>query len=170
MRAEKNSMISEVERRLSAAGCVYLIDYTRQDTARIAEMRRKLRGVGAEMHVVANRMLRIVADKLGWKGMDGRIRKPTAVITGSDDVATARIVQEFAVLEEKPIGITGGFLEGQFVSKEEVVSLSKMPSREALLGSVVGTIAAPMTGLVGILHRKLGSIVYVLKAAEQKKT
>jgi len=169
MRAEKNSMIAEIERRLSASGCVLLIDYTAQNTERVAELRRKLRGVGSEMHVVANRMLGLSTKKMGWEGPAERIRKPTAMITGNDEISMAKIVQEFAVLDEKPIGVTGGFLEGKFISRDEVAAIARLPSREVLLGRLVGTICAPMRNIVGVLNQKLSSIVFVLKAAEQKK-
>ena len=44
-----------------------------------------------------------------------------------------------------------------------------MPSRETLLAMLVGTIAAPLSGLVGVMQQKVASVLYVLKAVQEKK-
>ena len=56
------------------------------------------------------------------------------------------------------------------LSSEDVKALAAMPSREVLLSQFVGTVAAPLSRVVGVLHQKLSSLVYVLKAVEEKKS
>ena len=50
-----------------------------------------------------------------------------------------------------------------------MAQIADLPSREQLYGMLVGTLAAPMSGLVRALNQKLASIVYVLKAVQEKK-
>jgi len=51
----------------------------------------------------------------------------------------------------------------------DVEAMSQIPPREVLLGRLVGTIAAPMSQLVGVMRQKVLSLLYVLKAVEEKK-
>ena len=66
--------------------------------------------------------------------------------------------------------IKGGLMGTQVVSSTEIDALADLPSREVLLGRLLGTLAAPMTQLVGVLNQKVLSLLYVLKAIEDKKS
>jgi large subunit ribosomal protein L10 len=51
----------------------------------------------------------------------------------------------------------------------DVEALSKLPSREQLLGQFVGVLQGPLRNLVGVLAGVPRSFVQVLNAIEQKK-
>jgi len=65
--------------------------------------------------------------------------------------------------------LRGGILAKAAFGAADVETLAKLPARPVMLGRVVGTIAAPMMQLVGVFHQKACSLLYVLKAIEQKK-
>lgn len=169
MRSEKQYMIDDIRRRLTGSEFAYFVDFTRLPVARMSALRTKLRAAGAEVRVVKNRLLKIVCSSLGWTGIDEMVKKPTALVTGKDDIAAARVIQEFVRAEEKPLTLKGGVMNGLFLKATEVMEIANLPSREQLRQQVVGTIAAPMSRLVGVMSQKLCSLVYVLQAVEKKK-
>ena len=57
----------------------------------------------------------------------------------------------------------------KLLSPADVEEMANIESREVLLSRVVGTVAAPMARLVGVMNQKVASLVYVLKAVEKKK-
>ena len=61
-------------------------------------------------------------------------------------------------------------LRDEFLSAEDIKVLANLPSREVMLAMFVGTVAAPMSRLVGALNGKLSSILNVLNAIERKKS
>ncbi len=63
----------------------------------------------------------------------------------------------------------GGLLGFKNLSQEEVVALSKLPSKEELLAKFVGTINAPVSGFVNVLAGNLRGLVQVLKAVSEVK-
>jgi large subunit ribosomal protein L10 len=65
--------------------------------------------------------------------------------------------------------IVGGLLGKSILSKEEVVALSKLPSKEELLAKLVGTLNAPVSGFVNVLAGNLRGLVQVLKAVGESK-
>jgi len=105
----------------------------------------------------------------GWKDLAPLLRGQSAVVTGQDVVQTARLLKQFGSSNKVP-AIKGGVMDGQLLSSAEVGALADLPPREALLSMVVGTIAAPMSRLVGVMHQKLASLIYVLRAAEEKQS
>ena len=60
--------------------------------------------------------------------------------------------------------ITGGITDSRVLTAAEIKALALLPSREQLLAQVVGTIAAPLSGFVGVLSGNVRSIVNVLNA------
>jgi len=66
--------------------------------------------------------------------------------------------------------IKGACLDGKALGKADVDALTKVPPREVMLAMFVGTLAAPMMQLVGVFNQKVLSLLYVLKAVEEKKS
>lgn len=170
MRAEKTYMVEDIRRRMAGSDYAFFLDYTRLTVAKMSSLRGKLRVAGSDIRVVKNRLLKLVCKDRGVSGVDEVMVKPTALVTGKDDVAAARIIQEFVRDEERPLKVKGGVINGTFLKANEVMELASLPSRDVLRARVVGTIAAPMSRLVGVMNSKLSSLVYVLQAIEKKKT
>jgi len=168
MRPEKEAIIDEVRAKLEASGYLLLADYMGLDADAVGVLRTDLRAQDSEVHVVKNTFLGKAAATLGWTGLDPVLQGPTAMVTGSGDVAqVAKVLAKYAKDNKKEL--KGGCLDGTILTAEDIKALADLPSREAMLSMVVGTIAAPMTQLVGVFNQKVLSLLYVLKAVEEKK-
>ena len=163
IRLEKQSMYNEVQESVSGALHLLLADCTGMSMPETLEFKKQLNGADAKMKVVKNRMLGLICEDLS--GLTG----PTAMISGSGDVVeVAKILKKFSAETEKP-AIKGGMLEGSVLSAEEVVTLANLPGKKELQAKLVGTLAAPMTQVVGVMNQKVCSLLYVLNAACEKK-
>ena len=115
-------------------------------------------------------MLGKAAASLGWEDLSALLTGPTAVVTGKGDPSElAKALVAFVKAHEKA-AVKGGCLDGRVLQAADVDALSTLPSREVMLSMLVGTVAAPMTQLVGVFNQKLLSLLYVLKAVEAKKS
>jgi large subunit ribosomal protein L10 len=169
MRPEKESIINEISGDLEQSAFMILTDYRGLKVDDFVVLRDTLRQCGSKMTVVKNGLLNIAAGRAGWEDMSEFLDGPTAMVTGSGDVTVvAKSLRKFIKEKDIPV-IKGGHLGDKRLTASDVEAMATLPSREVLLGQLVGTIAAPMTQAVGVLHQKLSSIVYVLKAIEEKK-
>lgn len=169
MRPEKASIAREIKEQLAASSFAILADFTGMDTGKTMALRRALREAQARFQVVPNRLFRVVAKELGYAGADAALKGPTALVYGSGDVAAAaKAVKEFAKANKMP-AVKMGYLDKAALTSADVETLATLPSKKAMQGILVGTIAAPMSNLVGVMSQKLASLVYVLKAAADKK-
>jgi len=169
MRLEKQSIITDLRARMQGAQFLILADYKGLDVASMSDLRNRLRGAQAQIHVVQNSLVRLVAKDLGQAGLEPGLTGPSAMISGSGDVAlAAKVLRDFIKEKEKPV-IKIGALQGAILSAQDVKTLADLPSREQLYGMLVGTLAAPMQRLVGTLNQKVASVVYVLKAYQEKQ-
>ena len=94
---------------------------------------------------------------------------PTAIAYSTEDpIAPAKILQDFADDGGKMI-IKTGYMDGKILGADEVKALAKLPSREDLLGKVVGSVQSPLYGLHGALNGLLRGLVGALSAIEKQK-
>ena len=86
------------------------------------------------------------------------------------DIATVARAFHAAALESKMFPLKGAILGNQIVDAETAKTLVTMPTRDVLVGQVVGAIQSPLTNLVGVLSGPLQGFINVLQArADQLK-
>lgn len=163
IRLEKKAMYEEVQETVSGALYMLLADFSGMSMPDTLEFKKELGGADAEMKVVKNRMLNLICEDLNIAA------GPTAMISGSGDVVeVAKILRKFSAEKEKP-AVKGGMLEGAVLSADDVIALAKLPGKKQLQAKLVGTLAAPMTQVVGVMNQKVCSLLYVLNAVRDKK-
>jgi len=169
MRAEKESILNEISERIGAAEFVLLTDYSGLNVAAMAELRGQLRGARSRLTVMKNTLVARALDAGVRDGMAPALKGPTAVVTGVGDITeVAKILKQFTGAHPSA-SVKGGCLNNSILTAADVEALASLPAREVLLSQVVGTVAAPMTQLVGVMAAKVRSLLYVLKAVEEKK-
>ena len=169
MRAEKAAIANEIQERLEGAEYFILADYQGLSVSQTELLRKQLGQAHAWMMVLRNRQFVHVAKRLEVDGLGDRVLGPTAMFYGAGDMAeTSRVLKSFIKANQKP-AIKLGSIQGKVVSAAQVQQIADLPPREQMLGILVGTIAAPMTQFVGVMNQKLASLIYVLKAVQEKK-
>ena len=163
LRPEKQAMYNEVQEEISGALYMLLANSNGMSMPETLELKKQLGSADAKLKIVKNRMLNIVCKELST------LTGPTAVITGSGDVIeVAKIIQKFSAGKDK-MALKGAILEGSVLTADDAIALSKLPGKKELQAKLVGTLAAPMTQLVGVMNQKVCSLLYVLNAVRDKK-
>ncbi|MEE2628662.1 MAG: 50S ribosomal protein L10 [Candidatus Latescibacterota bacterium] len=167
--SEKVDKVEELTAAMSNAKAIYLADFTGLDVAKVTGLRNKLREAEVGYQVVKNRLAKRAAAEAGISGLDEHLIGPTAIAFSTEDpIAPAKILQDFAD-EDDTFSIKTGFMDGRVLSPDEIKALSKLPSREELLGKVLGSVQSPMYGLAGVLNGLLRNLVGVVAAIEEKQ-
>jgi len=170
MRPGKKAIFDEVRGNLDSAGFTILADYRGMSVEQMSDLRRRLCKLDGRLQVVKNSMFSKVAEDLGWTVHDNCLHDPTVMVTGAEDVVlVAKLLKDFVKETGLPL-IKGGVLAKRAISGDEVNAMADMPSRDSMLAMFVGTVAAPMTQMVGVLNQKVLTLLYVLKEAADKKS
>jgi large subunit ribosomal protein L10 len=113
---------------------------------------------------VKNSLFGRAADAAGKALLAPMLGGPTAVATGSaDDVDLAKsLVDELRGL--KALRIVGALISGRAMSAEDVLALARLPSRLQLQATLVGTLQAPLSGVVGVLTGAHSQLIRVFAA------
>jgi large subunit ribosomal protein L10 len=168
-RSEKEKIVGELLERLKKSQAVFVVGYHGMDVPTMEQLRRNLRGIEGELKVAKNTLMRLALGQAGFSG-DGHLLKGqnAFVFSYRDVVQVAKALADFAK-KFPQLEVRGGFLGTRLLTAQDVQRLAELPSREELLARVVGGVAAPLVGLLGVLQGVLRNFVWVLKAIEEKK-
>jgi large subunit ribosomal protein L10 len=166
LRQDKERIVRELADRLKSSEALLVADYRGLTMPEIDELRTKLLGSGARFTVVKNTLTRLAAEQAGVKELLDLIDGPTAIAfidADGDPAAAAKILNDTARATDVLV-IRGGLLEGDAVSDVEIKRLATLPPAEVLRAQFAGTVASPLTTVVGLFTAPLRDLVNVLDA------
>jgi len=167
---QKKAIVAELTDKFRNAKGGVFVDYTGTTVAADTEMRRKLRAAGVEYAVVKNTLTRFAANDSGLSELDPILNGPTALaISLTDPVAPAKLINEYATKRDSTIKIKAGIVEGKVISPDQVTALAELPSKEALVAQLAGTLIAPVRGLATVLNANISGLARALQAIADQK-
>jgi len=169
MRPEKVVIVDVIRAWVSGASHLILTNYKGMKVAQVKELRQRLAKQKSEFHVVKNSFFKKAVSGLPGIKIEEQLDIPLAIVFGKGDgIATAKVIDGFA-RENNVAFIVCGFLDGRRFSAAEFGQLIKLPSKSVLLGMLAGALAAPISGLAGVMRQKVASVVYALQAVQELK-
>jgi large subunit ribosomal protein L10 len=169
-RDQKAAVVEQIAGEIQASEAIFAVDYRGLSVAQAADLRERLRGADTRFRIVKNSLSERAADQAGAEALKELLQGPTALALVRGDAAMAAkalsdTARTLGILEFK-----GGLMNGATLSADDVRSIARLPSREVLHAQLVGTIAAPISGLVRTLNALIAGLAIQLQAiAEQRQ-
>lgn len=170
-KTQKQAELKVLTERAEQAKAVVFANFSGLGVKASEALRHALRAEQAEMLVAKKTLIDLAFKSSNLEGFSARkMEGQVAAVFGyGDEVTPAKLVAKFKKEYEGKLDFAGGVLEGRFINAAEVAELAKLPSKQELLGQLVGTLNAPVSGFVNALAGNLRNLVYVLKAIEEQK-
>ncbi len=168
-RDQKSAIVSELGDSFSRAKFAVVTDYCGLSVSQLQKIRVELRQCDSEIRIAKNTLLRrAVTDTDSEKLTDDFVGTTAVVVSYDDPVAPAKVLAKFADEFDK-FKIRSAVLEGDRLSADDLMALSKLPSREALLGQFLSVLNGVPTGLVQVLAGVPRTFLYGLNAVKESK-
>lgn len=149
----KKPIVEEISANIKDAQSVVLVDPRGLTVAQDTELRRMLRKEGVTYKVYKNTMMNFAFKGTDCEGLSQYLEGPSAIAISKDDAtAPARILCKFAKTANK-LEIKGGVVEGTVYDSKGIEAISNVPSREELLGKLLGSIQSPISNLARVLNQ-----------------
>jgi large subunit ribosomal protein L10 len=165
----KNLMTVELTKRVGEIDSVAVISPKGIDGAKTHGIRRRLHEKGLRMTVVKNTLVRRALTGKKIEGFHSLLDGPSALIYGQASIsAIARLLLDEKKNNEK-IELRGAFFDGEvYTGDKGMETVSKLPTREEAIGSLIATILGPGAGLAGALAGPGSTLGSLLTAIEDK--
>lgn len=168
-RKNKEKIVKDLTEKAKDSKSVVFTDFKGVKVKDLTELKKELRKEGVDFKVSRKTLINIAFKEAGieinTKDMEGQVAVSTS---SNDEVAPAKIINNFSKKNEN-LKILGGVLEKKMMSIEQIKSLAMLPSKEELLGKLVGTIQAPISGFVNVCAGNIRGLVQVIKGISESK-
>ena len=166
-RAQKEKVVEELGQIFESSGVVVVAHYAGITVAEMQDLRAKMREAGGSVRVAKNRLAKIALEGKPCASIADYLSGMTVLTFSEDPVAAAKVAEDFA-RDNKKFEILGGAMGGTALDRAGVEAVSKMPSREELIASIVGCIGAPASNIAGAIGAPASNIASILSTIEEK--
>lgn len=169
---QKIDIVSDLKERISKSKSIVFADYKGMNMAQISDLRNQISEFSAQFTITKNNLLKIALKESGFRIPDSEnltFEGPIATLFSyGDEIAPIKALTK--VIKDTGIGKTrAGFLNGEFLTDAQINKLAELPSKDELRAKIVGTLGAPLYGIVGVLQANLRNLVYTLDAIRVQK-
>ena len=166
-RAQKEKLVDELGQIFDSSGVVVVSHYEGLTVAEMQDLRARARGAEASVRVAKNRLAKIALDGKPCASIGEYLTGMTVLTFSEDPVAAAKVAEDFAKDNDKFV-ILGGAMGENALDRDGVKAVSKMPSRDELIASIVGCIGAPASNIAGAIGAPASNIASILSTIEEK--
>lgn len=148
----KKQIVNEIVEQFKNANSIIFVDYRGLTSSEDTKLRREFRKQNVTYKVYKNRLLVRALNELGITGYDpAMFEGTTSVAFSTDEVAPAKVLAN-AMKEYKKMEFKFGIVNGRVISKEEVIELSKLPTKPVLVSMLLGMLQAPVASLARAIN------------------
>ena len=153
---KKQKKIAALKEKIARQKSVIFADFSKVNSADLFKLRKELKENGSSLKIGKKTLIRVAFGQSGvsfWNSIKKSIPGQLALVFGlEDEIAPARLSHQFSKKNEN-FKILGGIFEGRFIDREKVLALAMLPSRNELLGRLVGSLASSTTNFVRVLDK-----------------
>lgn len=149
----KKPIVDEIKANLDGAKAVVVADYRGLTVAQDTALRKQLREAGVVYKVYKNTYVNFAIQGTEFEPLAKHLEGPTAVAFCKTDAALpAKILADFAKNAEA-LQLKAGVVEGTYYDEKGIQIIATIPSREVLLGKLLGSIQSPITNMARVLKQ-----------------
>ena len=164
---EKVNLVEQIKDDLRDCVAVWIVDYRGLTVKQAEDLRRKIRAEGAEYKIYKNTFTIRALQDLELPEMGDILKGPSGfVFTNTDPVAAAKVLKQY-IRDNKELSIKGGLFEGRVLDDTQVIAVADMPSREELLGQIIGMLTNPLFEVIAAIDG--GTTIHSLLDAIEEK-
>jgi len=171
-REEKTATIEALKEKFASSEFFYLTDSSTLTVAQVNDFRRMCFEKGIEMKVVKNTLvkkaLEDAPEEKNYQELLEALKGPTAILFTDTANLPARVLKKYREDHEKPV-LKAAYIDSSiYVGDDQIEPLSKLKSKEELIGEVIILLQSPVKNVLGSLQSGGNTLSGLLKALEER--
>ena len=162
-------MMDQLRTDLDGTRSVLILDLKGLDANAEYGLRRDLRKKSIRLRVLKNSLARRVFTDMGMDGLSKYLEGPSVLAWGGDGIPELAKEISTQVKNLKKPAIKGGAVDGVIVGPDQVEEITKLPSREVLIGQVLGLLLSPPQQVLSMVSSPASALIGQLEAFIKKQ-
>jgi len=159
---QKQKILDGLKEKIARQKVMILVDFTGLKVKDLSNLRKKIKAADGEIKVAKKTLLGLAVKGAGLEFEAKKLKGEIASVFGyKDEISLTKIIYQFASANPN-LKILGGFLENQFRTAEEIITLAQLPAKEELLAGLVRSVAAPISNFINVLQGNIKNLVYII--------
>lgn len=169
-REEKGEIIEQIKELVKNSSAIFLVNYSGVNVADINKLRSDFRKDGVNYKVFKNTLFKKALEQVGgYEKFNEQLVGMFGVgFAGENFVAPAKIIKKYYDDKQK-FSFKGCYIESAFYGADQLDTIASMPTKEEIMAGIVGSIAAPASGIVGAINAVIRDLVSVIDEVGKKK-
>jgi len=166
-RNAKQALVTEMHGEIKSSEIVLVTHNKGLTVAEVTDLRVKVRKAGARYKVLKNRLAKIAIKDTTFGKIEPLMKGPTAITIAKDPVSAAKVISEFAKVNERLV-LVGGVFGETVLDANGIKHLATMPSLDELRAKIIGLLQAPAQRIATVLQAPAAQIARVTGAYAKK--
>lgn len=155
-KTQKSQTIDRLTVEFKTACSLVVCDYKGLTVRQLEELRKLARSLDMKVEVIKNTLAKISMDNAGYPDLD--LKDTNIFVWGKEQIALSKLVVKFTEANKEKFVIRLGYFEDKKVDLDHIIAISKLPSRDELIGMLLSVWTAParyfVTGLDNLKKQK----------------
>ncbi len=169
-REQKAEIIETLTQKLNECNFIYLTDVSSLDAQKTSDLRRAFFKEGVVMEVAKNTLIEKAIEKSdkNFGDLTNVLKGNTALLFSNDSKAPAKIIKDFRKKDTKP-ALKGAYIDSDiFIGDDQLDALTKLKSRNELIGEVIGLLQSPAKNVISALQSSGGKLAGIVKTLSER--
>lgn len=161
---KKSELVTKYKELVEESRALILTSYSGVTVKELEEVRRKIRELGGEFHIVKNTLFALVMDEAGYKFPEETYVGTTAVGFAMDEVpGVAKAIVDLA-REVETVNLKVGLLDQVVHDRAQIEMLADLPPLPVLRSQMLSMIQTPASRVAMSLAGSIRQLLNVTKA------
>ena len=165
----KEAQVTQLTNDFSESDALFFTEYRGLTVSQLQEFRQTIRKSNAKYKVIKNSLIQRMFNSENVECPNELLKGPTALVISKQDCPTVASDMVKFLKSNEAFVIKGGYLDGAFISVDDIKALSKLPPREVLIGQLVGGLKSTISRFVMSMSSPMRGLVYSLEAIKNQK-
>jgi large subunit ribosomal protein L10 len=163
----KELMMDQIRSDLNGSRSLLILDLKGLDAITEHQFRRDMRKKSIRVRALKNSLAKRIFSEMGMGGLSSYLEGPSVLVWGGDGVAELAKEVSTQVKTLKKPEVKGGAVDGVVIGPDQVEDITKLPSREQLIGRVVSLALAPVQRVLALANAPASGLMSQLKTLSE---
>ena len=164
----KKETVKKLKEKFEKSGLTVLTDYRGLTVGEITDLRKRLNKNNAEYKIAKNTLIKLAIKDANLGEFVKFLEGPTALlISYGEPNESAKTLVEFIKEIEKG-EIKAAYLDGKFLTKDEIKTFASLPSRDVLMGQIAFLLVSGVQGITSVFEGLIRDVALLVEEVAKK--